>query len=74
MDFSAYEFSPLQDGQFTLHRGVSDVLEPILLVACSDEYPSPSRSSGSSMNTLSGPSSRPRGRRGPSSLFIATVG
>jgi len=41
MDFSAYEFSPLQDGQFTLHRGVSDVLEPILLLACSDEYPSP---------------------------------
>ena len=40
MDFSAYEFSSLQEGQFTLHRGVSDVLEPILLVACSDEYPS----------------------------------
>ena len=42
MDFSAYEFSSLQEGQFTLHRGVSDRLEPILLVACSDEYPSPS--------------------------------
>ena len=42
MDFSAYEFSSLQEGQFTLHRGLSDRLEPILLVACSDEYPSPS--------------------------------
>jgi serine/threonine protein kinase len=41
MDFSAYEFSPLREGQFTLHRGVSNVMEPILLVACSDEYPSP---------------------------------
>jgi PAS domain S-box-containing protein len=41
MDFSAYEFSSLQEGQYTLHRGVSDRLEPILLVACSDEYPSP---------------------------------
>ena len=41
MDFSAYEFSSLQEGQFTLHRGLSDRLEPILLVACSDEYPSP---------------------------------
>ena len=41
MDFSAYEFSSLQEGQFTLHRGVSNVLEPILLVACSDDYPSP---------------------------------
>ena len=41
MDFSAYEFSLLQEGQFTLHRGVSNVLEPILLVACSDKYPSP---------------------------------
>ena len=40
MDFSAYEFSSLQEGQFTLHRGVSDRLEPILLLACSDEYPS----------------------------------
>ena len=42
MDFSAYEFSSLQEGQFTLHRGLSDRLEPILLVACSDDYPSPS--------------------------------
>ena len=41
MDLSAHEFSSLQQGQFTLHRGVSNVLEPILLVACSDEYPSP---------------------------------
>jgi serine/threonine protein kinase len=41
MDFSAYEFSSLQEGQFTLHRGLSDRLEPILLLACSDEYPSP---------------------------------
>jgi hypothetical protein len=41
LDFSAYEFSSLQEGQFTLHRGLSDRLEPILLVACSDEYPSP---------------------------------
>src|SRR5271155_2224789 len=42
MDFSGYEFSSLQEGQFTLHRGVSDRLESILLLACSDEYPSPS--------------------------------
>jgi hypothetical protein len=41
MDFSAYEFSSLQQGQFALHRGVSERLEPILLVACSDERPSP---------------------------------
>src|SRR6202453_3185066 len=41
MDFSAYEFSSLQEGQFTLHRGLSARLEPILLLACSDEYPSP---------------------------------
>src|ERR1700678_3130602 len=41
MDFSAYEFSSLQEGRFTLHRGLSDRLPPILLVACSDEYPSP---------------------------------
>jgi serine/threonine protein kinase len=41
MDFSAYEFSSLQEGQFTLHRGLSDRLEPILVVTCSDEYPSP---------------------------------
>ena len=41
MDFSAYEFSSLRQGQFTLHRGLSDGLEPILLLACSDEYPSP---------------------------------
>ena len=41
VDFSAYEFSSLRQGQFTLHRGRSDRLEPILLVACSDEYPSP---------------------------------
>ena len=41
MDFSGYEFSSLQEGQFTLHRGVSDRLESILLLACSDEYPSP---------------------------------
>jgi hypothetical protein len=41
MNFSAYEFSSLREGQFTLHRGLSDRLEPILLVACSDEYPSP---------------------------------
>jgi serine/threonine protein kinase len=41
MDFSAYEFSSLQEGQFTLHRGVSDRLESILLLACSDEYPWP---------------------------------
>jgi predicted ATPase len=41
MDFSAYEFSSLREDQFTLHRGLSDRLEPILLVACSDEYPSP---------------------------------
>jgi hypothetical protein len=40
LDFSAYEFSSLRQGQFTLHRGVSDRLEPILLVGCS-EYPSP---------------------------------
>ena len=74
MDFSAYEFSSLQEGQFTLHRGLSDGLEPILLVACSDEYPSPGRSSGSSMNTLSEPTSTPTGRRGRSSLFVARVG
>ena len=41
MDFSAYEFSSLQEGRFTLHRGLGDRLEPILLLACSDEYPSP---------------------------------
>ena len=41
MDFSAYEFSSLQEGRFTLHRGLSDRLPPILLLACSDEYPSP---------------------------------
>src|ERR1700677_3914074 len=41
MDFSAYEFSSLQEGQFTLHRGLSARLEPILLLACSDEYTSP---------------------------------
>jgi hypothetical protein len=41
MDFSAYEFSSLQEGQFTLHRGLGERLEPILVVACSDEYPSP---------------------------------
>ena len=41
MDFSAYEFSSLREGQFTLRRGVSDRLEAILVVACSDEYPSP---------------------------------
>jgi predicted ATPase len=41
MDFSAYEFSSLRQDQFTLHRGLSDRLEPILLVTCSDEYPSP---------------------------------
>ena len=40
MDFSAYEFSSLREGQYTLHRGLSDHLEPILLLACSDEYPS----------------------------------
>jgi hypothetical protein len=38
MNFSAYEFSSLLEGQLALHRGVSDVLEPIRLVACSDEY------------------------------------
>jgi hypothetical protein len=41
MDFSAYEFSALREGHFTLHRGLSHRLEPILLLACSDEYPSP---------------------------------
>src|ERR1700721_286872 len=41
MDLSDYEFSALQEGQFTLHRGLSDRLEPILLVSCLDEYPSP---------------------------------
>ena len=74
MDFSAYEFSSLQEGQFTLHRGVSDRLEPILLVACSDEYPRLAPCSASSMNTLSEPTSTPSGRRGPSSLFVARVG
>jgi PAS domain S-box-containing protein len=42
MDFSAYEFSSLKGGQFTLHRGLGERLESILLVACSDEYSSPS--------------------------------
>jgi energy-coupling factor transporter ATP-binding protein EcfA2 len=41
LDFSAYEFSSLQEGRFTLHRGLSDAREPILLLACSDERPSP---------------------------------
>ena len=40
MDLSTYEFSSLREGQFTLHRGLSDRLEPILLVACADEHPS----------------------------------
>jgi len=41
MDFSAYEFSSLRQGQFTLQRALGDGSEPILLLACSDEYPSP---------------------------------
>ena len=40
MNFSAYEFSTLREGQFTLQRGLGDRLEPILVVACADEYPS----------------------------------
>ena len=33
MNFSAYEFSSLREGQFTLFGGLGDRLQPILLVA-----------------------------------------
>ena len=39
-ELSAYVFSALRDGQFTLHRGISEGLSPVLLVAPTGEYPS----------------------------------
>jgi hypothetical protein len=40
MELSAYAFSALREGQFTLYRGLGDGLAPILLVAPAGEYPS----------------------------------
>jgi serine/threonine protein kinase len=39
-ELSAYEFSSLRDGAFTLSRGLGDGLAPILLVAPAGDYPS----------------------------------
>ena len=39
-ELSAYMFSALRDGPFTLYRGIGDGLTPILLVAPAGEYPS----------------------------------
>jgi PAS domain S-box-containing protein len=39
-ELSAYEFSTLRDGPFTLSRGLGDGLAPILLVAPAGDYPS----------------------------------
>jgi PAS domain S-box-containing protein len=38
-ELSAYQFSPLREGPFTLSRGLSDGLAPILLVAPVGDYP-----------------------------------
>ena len=40
-ELSAYEFSTLRGGPYTLSRGLGDGLEPILLVAPAGDYPSP---------------------------------
>jgi hypothetical protein len=37
---SAYEFSTLRDGAFTLSRGLGNGLAPILLLAPASDYPS----------------------------------
>ncbi|MDB4873831.1 MAG: multi-sensor signal transduction multi-kinase [Gemmatimonadetes bacterium] len=39
-ELSAYEFSTLRGGPFTLSRGLADGLDPILVVAPAEEYPS----------------------------------
>jgi predicted ATPase/signal transduction histidine kinase len=39
-ELSAYEFSTLRSGSFTLSRGLGDGLAPILLVAAAGEFPS----------------------------------
>jgi PAS domain S-box-containing protein len=38
-ELSAYQFSPLREGPFTMSRGLSDGLAPILLVAAAGDYP-----------------------------------
>jgi predicted ATPase/signal transduction histidine kinase len=38
-ELSAYQFSALREGPFTLSRGLSDGLAPILLVAAAGDYP-----------------------------------
>jgi hypothetical protein len=40
-ELSAYEFSALRDGAFTLSRGLGNGIAPILLVAPAGDYPSP---------------------------------
>jgi serine/threonine protein kinase len=40
-ELSAYALTTLQEGEFTLYRGQSDGVAPILLVAPTDEFPSP---------------------------------
>jgi PAS domain S-box-containing protein len=40
-ELSAYEFSTLRGGSFTLSRGLGNGLAPILLVAPAGDYPSP---------------------------------
>jgi predicted ATPase/signal transduction histidine kinase len=40
-ELSAYDFSTLRGGPFTLSRGVGDGLDPILLVAPAGDYPAP---------------------------------
>src|ERR1700675_4047212 len=39
-DLSAYVFSVLREGQFTLYRGTREGLAPVVLVAPAGEYPS----------------------------------
>ncbi|MDB4871040.1 MAG: multi-sensor signal transduction multi-kinase [Gemmatimonadales bacterium] len=38
-ELSAYQFSPLREGPFTLSRGLGDGLAPILVVAPAGDYP-----------------------------------
>ncbi|MDQ1486181.1 MAG: hypothetical protein QOJ62_1874, partial [Actinomycetota bacterium] len=40
-ELSAYQFSPLREGPFTLSRGLGDGLAPILLVTPAGDYPVP---------------------------------